>query len=64
MRAAHSPTKAYHHTACVYCGELVFDRLLKRCKRCGGSVIYLAEHDLAMLGRRAPQPVSPPAPED
>lgn len=64
MRATRSQAKPYQHTACVYCGALVFDRLLKRCKRCGGTVVYLAEQDLAMLGRHRPQPISPPAPED
>lgn len=64
MRATRSQAKTYQHTACVYCGELVFDRLLKRCKRCGGTVVYLAEQDLTTLGRHRPQPISPPAPED
>lgn len=64
MRSTQSLEKTYHHTACVYCGELVFDRLLKRCKRCKGAVVYLAEQDLLTLGRHRPRPINPPPAED
>jgi len=64
MRATQSPERTYQHTACVYCGELVFDRLLKRCRRCKGSVAYLAERDLQTLGRHRPRPIQPPLAED
>ena len=64
MRMTQSLEKTYQHTACVYCGELVFDRLLKRCRRCKGSVVYLAEQDLLTLGRHRPQPINPPPNEE
>ena len=60
MRATHSPEKIYQHTACVYCGDLVFDRILKRCRRCKGAVAYLAEQDLQTMGRHRPRPINPP----
>ncbi len=46
------------HTSCLYCGKLVFDRLLEKCPKCGGYVVYLAEKELPFLGRGARQPVS------
>ena len=64
MKATESNRKFYQHTACVYCGELVFDRVLKRCKRCGGAVVYLTERDLLTLGRHRPQPINPPPAEE
>ena len=60
MRATRNAKNTYQHTACVYCGELVFDRLLRRCPRCRGTVVYLAEEDLTLLGRHRPRPIDPP----
>ncbi len=64
MKAVRGLRSAYQHTSCPYCGELVFDRLLRRCKRCGGQVVYLAEGDLSFLGRRRPRPITPPPKDD
>ena len=61
MKAIRNTKIANQHTACVYCGELVFDRLLRRCRRCGGTVVYLSEEDLTLLGRHRPRPINPPA---
>jgi len=65
MRSTRSRNAPYQHTSCPYCGELVFDRILRRCKRCGGQqVVYLAERDLTFLGRRRPRPLKPPLKDD
>jgi hypothetical protein len=61
MRATRNAKRVNQHTACVYSGELVFDRLLRRCPRCHGTVVYLAEQDLTTLGRHRPRPINPPA---
>jgi predicted nucleic acid-binding Zn-ribbon protein len=48
---------AGHHTSCINCGELVFDRVLLRCPRCGGRVSYFSDEDLGFLARVAERPV-------
>ncbi len=45
------------HTSCIHCGELVFDRVLKQCPRCGGRVTYFSDEDLGFLTRVAERPV-------
>jgi len=46
------------------CGELVFNRKLARCSRCGGPVAYLAEADINLMVRHRPQPVTSSLDED
>ncbi len=45
------------HTSCIHCGELVFDRVLVRCPRCGGRVTYFSDEDLGFLARVSERPV-------
>jgi predicted nucleic acid-binding Zn-ribbon protein len=48
---------AGRHTSCIHCGELVFDRVLEECPRCGGRVTYFSDEDLGFLSRVADRPV-------
>ncbi len=52
------------HTSCLMCGELVFDRKLARCRRCGGPVAYLSDSDMNLMARHRPQPVNTSSDED
>lgn len=52
------------HTSCLMCGELVFNRKLAHCSRCGGPVAYLAEADINLMVRHRPQPVTSSLDED
>jgi len=56
--------EAVRHTSCLNCGKLIFDKLLKRCPKCGGYVAYISDDDLHLLGRHRPQSVPQPVPEE
>lgn len=45
------------HTSCINCGELVFDRVLLQCPRCGGRVSYFSDQDLGFMARQTERPV-------
>jgi predicted nucleic acid-binding Zn-ribbon protein len=45
------------HTSCINCGELIFDRVLTNCPRCGGRVTYFSDEDLGFMARVALRPV-------
>ena len=45
------------HTSCINCGELVFDRMLLKCPRCGGRVSYFSDQDLGFMARQTERPV-------
>ena len=45
------------HTSCINCGELVFDRVLLKCPRCGGRVSYFSDEDLGFMARQTERPV-------
>ncbi|GEM_PF-1531280 len=47
LKAKHRP----RHTSCIQCGELVFDKTLAKCPKCGGLISHLSDADLQLLGR-------------
>ena len=56
--------EALQHTSCLNCGKLIFDKLLDRCPKCGGHVVYLSDDDLGLLGRHVLKPQAAPAEEE